>query len=447
MGMSGAINTLEHEGFDFQSDRSPSLSSHAHAFSDVASITSSIGKTHHLIRHGNVLEARRPNELSMESSRRLARASLVSSQLLRSASSTDALKDMLRSSPAATPDPEKGFFRPPVRPHLSQRYSSGPPPSLASLAEDLPYDAAVDGDEGVFVSPKRISTRPKNTSRHSSGWTSRSPHSRKSRQSRDTHFTIASDVPSMPSIGNHAKRAELAMRDSRMSTRKMAKRASRLSQILADKPSQGRYVSSFPTNAGEETRHTSLNELRFGAHGNSKKRGTAIPGIWASNYSGIVGAGSTDSFSAIDHLGTYSDSSIDENHFRRRRSYPVNDLPVPRRGPGTSPLAEKKERSSFSSGGSAIRSKKTFLASMTSSKKRRLLLLLLLLIVLIVVLGVVGGVLLRKKSSSATSDGCSRSCMNGGAVVKDGDSCTCRCTGAFVGSFCQLGKLATPLPG
>ena len=442
MGMSGAINTLEHEGFDFQSDRSPSLSSHAHAFSDAASVTSSVGKTHHLVRSGNILEARRANGQGTEASRRLARASLVSSQLLRSVGSTDALMDVLRNSPAPTqpntPDPEHAL-RPPARPRMSMRYSSGPAPSLASLAEDLPYDSEVKNDEGVFVSPKRVSTRPKPTSRHSSGWTSRSPHSRKSRHSRDTHFTVASEVQSMPSIGNHAKRAELAMRDSKMSSRKMAKRASRLSQILAEKPSQGRYVSSFPAPTSETGEQPSLNELRFG-NARTSKAGHGIPGMWASNYSGIVGNESGDFSSASGHQRTQSDPSIDESQFRRRRSYPVNNLPNHRTGHGPSPLAEKKERSSFSSGGSAIRSRKTFLAGLTSSKKRRLLMLLLLLVVLIIVVGVVGGVLLRKKAADPAGQGCSRSCLNGGTLVKEGDACACRCTGSFVGSFCQLGK-------
>ena len=373
-------------------------SGHTRSYSnETPSIASSPGHTHQLVRRGNILEAHPARPLSSHAAdesgaqtpntaRRLARASLVSSQLLRSASSMDALQAVLREQPAdARPRPKSavcrsqeaegpslreqhqsiGSLRPPLRARYSSRYSSGPAPTLASLMDEtdllagqeqseLEYQRNWDGNGGRAprnsVAHRHSSSSPAGSGsasgKRTAAWASMSALSlsQKSRQSSGTHFTVASEAPSIPSLNNVRKRHEISARESRMPTRTLAKRASRLSQLLDHTQAQPqphrRYVSAYPApfseDAGAESTDDELDELRHSSQAlKAKKTRDGISNVWDSATS-VQGARrvladgddavSISTAALTDGYETEARDGVSHAHFQRRKSLPASQL-------------------------------------------------------------------------------------------------------------------------
>lgn len=273
--------------------KTPSTPNHTIDYSEYSTSNSvnDTSYTHELVRNGSVLIAR-PKSVPIEGhpgdgSRRLARASLVSSELLRSVSSADLLK--LKTSPSSSATEgdisNSSLSAPhPTRPRHHIRYSSGPAPTLESLAEDeeaaataeqglgqdqhfLHYETSTGNHHHHFQQPygrsdslPSFSSSSRRASSIISRWTSKQAHRSRSRQS-SSHFTIDSRAPPLPSLYRPGKKAgsdtasgrwrrEVERRESQMALRSLVKRANTASQILEGqsgrRPRKHRYSQTYP---------------------------------------------------------------------------------------------------------------------------------------------------------------------------------------------------------
>lgn len=461
--MNKAISRLEHEDFASIGTRS---TTHTRTHSEV-SMVSSAGMTHELVRRGNVFEARPSSAGLQEASRRLARASLVSSELLRSASSTDALRSVLAEDPAYSVDKEYNS-RPPTRMRLSHRYSSGPAPTLASLAEDeddrnLP-PASLD-----YVYSKR-KTHHKNSSkrpggqaaRRNSDWGNKSTKSYLSHRSgrSSAHFTVASRAPSLPTLQRPSKRAEIAAKEGTIPFNKLVRRASTLGDILDNMPEHEPYVS-YPAEHGRDPSYDELSELRYSNQLRKARRKieVGLPDMWQSHTpmgsvsTGIEEADGSPSdmrgiYSSNDSQHIHPGAGFDERHFRRRKSYPASQMrEIMSLQTEKTSSSGMYDRSSFSSSGSQeekdsgpVAPRKTLSWwQLLPPQKKKFRLAVILLFGLLVAAAIGVAVPLSKRSSTAGSQ-CTRSCSNQGTPINKDGQCICQCRDNRSGPFCDLGK-------
>lgn len=475
--MTQAINTLEYEDFDSIGTRT---TSHTRAHSEV-SIASSPGMTHELVRRGNVFESRPASSAAFhDNSRRLARASLISSQMLRSPNSVDALKSALLDDPAYKVDKDEDLnvSRPPTRARYSNRYSSGPAPTLASLAED---------DDDPYLPPSSLSPYPSmrksrsrngnkrpssHASRRNSNWgnkSSRSVASHRSGQS-SAHFTVASHAPSLPTLHKAGKRAEIATEEAALPFKKLARRASTLGEILDNKPEQDQYISYPSMGGSRDASYDDLEELKYSNQLRKARRkvGMGIPSLWGSQTppmqqqhlpsppppvtSKEAQSDMKEVFQSERPYHVHPAADIDSLHFRRRKSYPASQLEsvISSRSMHT----EKAEssalhgRSSFSSsissdsvhgGIDSPQKNLSFWKTMPPQKKRKVKLAAILLIVLLVAIGI-GAAIPLSKHSDKDGSSCERDCSSRGTALVEDDKCTCKCEQGFAGPYCELGK-------
>lgn len=461
--MNKAISTLEHEDFASIGTRS---TTHTRTHSEV-SMVSSAGITHELVRRGNVFEARPSSAGLQEASRRLARASLVSSELLRSASSTDALRSVLAEDPAYTVDKEYNS-RPPTRMRHSHRYSSGPAPTLASLAEDEDDRNLPPADLDYAHSRRRAhhkssSKRPGGqAARRNSDWGNKSTKSYLSHRSgkSSAHFTVASRAPSLPTLHKPSKRAEIAAKEGTIAFNSLARRASTLGDILDNMPDHRPYVS-YPVEDRRDPSYDELSELRYSNQLRKARRKVEVglPDMWQSHTpmgsvsTGIQEADGISSdmrevHSANDGYHTHLGAAFDERHFRRRKSYPASQMrEIMSLQTEKASSSDMYDRSSFSSSGSQEQEDPGKSASKPLSwwqllppqKRKKVRLAVILLVGLLVAAAIGAAVPLIKRSSSAGSQ-CTRSCSNQGTPVNKDGQCFCQCRGNRAGPFCDLGK-------
>lgn len=469
--MNQAINTLENEDFASTGTRT---TTHTRTHSEV-SMASSAGMTHELVRRGNVFEAH-PSTTSgaQEASRRLARASLVSSELLRSASSTDALRSALADDPAYAVD--QGYDntpagRPATRVRHSHRYSSGPAPTLASLAEDED-DGDLPPADLDYMQAKRKSRhrsgsrRPSDQMpRRNSDWGNKSSKSYSSHRSgkSSAHFTVASHAPSLPSLHNSGRRAEIAVKEATIPFKKLAKRASTLGDILDNMPEHERYVS-YPA-AEDGSRNPSydeINELRYSNQLRKARRKieVGVPGLWSSHTpmgsvsTGIQGRGLVrgemrEKYTSNGSYHVHPEAEVDERHFRRRKSYPASQLQDV-----MSTQSEKASssgmygRSSFSSSGTqqeeeqyrAPPPQKLSYWQMLPPQKKKKVRLAVIFFVGLLIAAIIGAAIPLSKRSGKSHNECDRTCAGQSkAVLRDG-ACTCQCNDNRAGPFCDLGE-------
>lgn len=463
-GLGRAIHTLENEDFASTGTRT---TTHTRTHSEV-SMTSSPGMTHELVRRGNVFEAL-PSGMQ-DASRRLARASLVSSQLLRSAHSADALRSELAEDPSFAVDKEydETNSRQLIRTRHSHRYSSGPAPTLASLAED---------DDDRYLPPSGMDARQdKHTSRHksrkkrpyghlprqNSDWANKSSKSYSSARSgkSSAQFTVASQAPSLPTLRNPNVRAEIEVRESTIPFKKLAKRASTLGDILDNLPEHGPYVGYPAADGSRDPSYDEINELRYSNQLRKARRKieVGIPDLWSSHTpmgsasTGIKGKEYGNESEDMQEIhASRGKHELDERHFRRRKSYPASQLQE-----AISVYTEKPNasgafvRSSFSSSGSREEDEghasvpmktMSYWQTLPPQKKKKVRLAVIFAIGLLIAAIIGAAIPLSKRSGDKDGAECERTCSGQSkAVLRDG-VCACQCSGNRAGPFCDLGAL------
>ena len=406
-GMDGALDTLEREDFDFASSRSPSFVCGTIQGSATSS-TSSPGCTYELHRNGSLLESRpkrrlrygSKDSLGIVSPRRLARASLVSSTLLRSAGSIDGLRAMLDSPP----DQDGDYNRSTSAPLLARQYS----PILA--LDDL---HAADIDKTVSSTRQTLCEEPEGQSQPPNRSKRRTSSMRtglsRSQYSSTTHFTVDSCIPPLPYLED---------RERQMNLRHLAKRAERASQILSTP-----YTPS-DLQVYKQSRRR------------KKKNAKSVPAIWSNNVDDVSGID-------ISRNMRYESTPDAIEPIRRRKSCPQEGV--------QSIMSERDLDDAFKGKASSFRDSLPppprilyLWNKSTSTKSRRTsLYMIVTLVIITLVAGIAGGVMARQRRSTQLAIGdCSRQCQNGGSLSRLGDKCSCVCSRPYIGSFCQLGELA-----
>lgn len=448
--MANAIDTLE--GFDFASSGTPTTNSHTRSHS-VQSGVSSLGYTHELHRAGSVLVAhpRAVHALPSSPGSRLARASLVPSQLFRSVSSFDMLNAVSESEDPRNSVPSLPQLPPPnlnARAKYRSHYGANTlSPTLSSLVDTQPVqtnpwqESTGDlGDAADTAVPLK-----RNPSFASSVQSSSLYHWRKSRRTRtakssasrqSTRYTVDSHAPSAPSLyHNPFYMAEIAQKEAAMPLRNLLKRAGTLSRVLDDMDRDQNQVRSGKRHSQMLSSQDSIDLQgylrdpdRQMSPRKHKKAGLSLPAVWSSSASSRA-------------LTTGIQQRLDSTEIvpvieplRRRQSYPnaeVKNMMEPQ------DASHSGDRSSFS----------TIAASQTSrnrwwpkSRRKWLFLSALSALLLALIVGLAVG-LGTHHSSATLASPCPRTCLNGGnAKLKDG-TCVCSCSGPYVGAFCQLGEL------
>lgn len=234
-----------------------------------------------------------------------------------------------------------------------------------------------------------------------------------------------------------------------MGLHSLAKRASMLDDLLVSKPSEGKYLSSYP-----ELVHLPYRERKTIPPAPPTR---SVPNMWkarsmaSSVMSSIWSAeNSSQAGSSGIMLRPPTRQTATTEQMRRRRSYTsrqIQDNMLRDRRTGQKQNTDISERSSFESEDSDSRAATsqhptlTFLKKVPSHKRKRVLLAILLVVVLAIALGLTGGlVAAKKKRNNGIGSTCSKTCLNGGIAKGDEESCTCECNGTFVGTFCHLGE-------
>lgn len=437
-------------------------------------MASSPGMTHELVRRGNVFEALHSG--TQEASRRLARASLVSSELLRSAHSIDALRSVLAEDPAYAVDKDYSDSgdHPVSRTRHSHRYSSGPAPTLASLAEDED-DQDLPPSDLDYIRIKHRNSRHRSGSkrpydhmpRRNSDWGNKSSNSYASHRSgkSSANFTVASQAPSLPTLRNPIMRAEIADKEAALPFKKLARRASTLGEILDHMPEQKQYVSYPVDENGSHEEYDEVSELRYSNQLRKARRKieVGVPSLWNSHTPiGSVSSGAESRHSAMrEKQGSnasdrqyhvHPGAEVEERHFRRRKSYTASQLQevVSTRSekPSSSNLYG---RSSFSSSGSGTEDyhiappkKLGYWQTLPPQQKRKLRLAAILLLGLVIAAVVGIAIPLSKRSKAAGAD-CARTCSSQGVPTLRDGVCMCQCSGNRAGPFCDLGMFLSNL--
>lgn len=428
--------------------------------------------THELVRRGNVFEALPSG--AQEASRRLARASLVSSELLRSAHSVDALRSVLAEDSAYTVDRKDSDTGDQFasRKHHSYRYSSGPAPTLASLVED-DDDLDLPPANMDYTKAKQRKSRHRNSGKRpydrmphrNSDWGSKSSKSYTSHRSgkSSAQFTVASHAPSLPTLHNTNIRAQIADKEATLPFTKLARRASTLGEILDNKPEQKRYISYPIDENGPLHEYDELRELRYSNQLRKARRKmeVGLPTLWNSH----TPAGSVASRERLDNAAfrlkhntvstenqyhVHPNVSLEERHFRRRKSYPASQLQEIMSTRSEKPSSsDLYGRSSFSSSGSGTDDdhapppkKITYWQTLPPQKKRKLRLAAFLLLSLVIA-AVIGIAVPLSKGSSARAVDCKRTCSSQRTPVFRNGVCMCQCSGNRGGPFCDLGTLSS----
>lgn len=471
--MNQAIDTLENEDFGSTGTRT---TTHTRNHSEV-SMTSSPGMTHELVRRGNVFEALPSG--TQEASRRLARASLVSSELLRSAHSIDALRSVLAEDPAYAVDKdyEGNASRRTTRMRHSHRYSSGPAPTLASLAEDEDDHISPSSDLDYMQVKRKSRHRSGNKRpydhmpRQNSDWANKSSKSYSSHRSgkSSAQFTVASHAPTLPSLHNSSRRAEIAVKEATIPFKKLARRASTLGDILDNMPEPEQYVS-YPSEDGRAApSYDEISELRYSNQLRKARRKVevGVPNLWSSHTpvgsvsTGIQGTGNAhgqsemqEVYASKGNFHVHPEAKLDNRHFRRRKSYPASELQE-----AMSLQTEKASssglygRSSFSSSGSqdedehaTIPAKKlSYWQTLPPQKKKKVRLVVIFVLGLVIAAAIGAAVPLSKNSRGEGAAACDRTCSGQSKAVLQGGVCTCQCSDSRAGPFCDLGKLVNEM--
>jgi hypothetical protein len=329
----------------------------------------------------------------------------VSSTLLKSAGSVDGLKNMLSASPVI----DQSFsMTTPERSRRSQRYSSGPAPTLASLMDEENDESELEQQDAPYgqSGPQRPSLSSRRASSHISGVSKA-----RSRYSSATRFTVDSSVPPLP---------QLIHRENGMSMSHLAKRAERASQILSHN-----YTPADLQDYKRERRRT--------------KRPKGMPMMWSDgSFEGRA--------TGITTMPVKFDDSIPViEPMRRRRSHPSEPYdPHSKERHKSERQNPFQEQSSFNDSVDDLtvesHSKRwfPFAKSLDTKKRRRLFLAAIALVVLVIVIGILAATVF-KKGAGGTTTAC-KSCLNGGKPRQEAGQCTCICEGQYTGSFCQLGK-------